>query len=306
MRQPTLSRILVAIISTTTVTMVGACGSVEEGKYPTKSYTAEISNPSSLPITNDLRVAVVWGTRTSTGNTYQASQDIALGISGVGSFTIDLFQAPPAAVLMKSNMLNEEFPDDGTMLGIGTPVVYEDKNGNGKLDMIATGATAPVDAIVGADARLLIFYVDGQAVPTWLNSLQGLDGQLDVGFNLVNVPKLCLGSDCEKVNSKIYSPGDTFSLPLIADPRLNEIMCIESKGSTGSGKVENMGTQTPAAYPTPANATCNPNGHSYSETTCVELNTGLCEGSHSECTTRTWDISDSLNPPSGWPCEINN
>lgn len=301
---------ILAITALSANLALAACGSTEDTPFPTKSYTAEVSNSAGVTVSPSLRVAVVWGNVAKNGNTYQVSQDVPLGLTGVGSFTLDLVQPPPAALLMTTNQVNEERPNDGTLFGLGSPVIYEDKNGNGKLDMVAPGTSQPVDAIVGADARLLIMYIDATTVPAWLASPASNDdfeGQLTVGFNLVHIPEFCFASDCPEDKAKVYQPGESFSLPLTADPRLNAMMCSKASGSsTGSSGVINMENAKPDAYPTAENVTCDSDGDSYSETTCAATIEGLCEGEHTECMTRVWNVPDPANPPQDWPCKLSN
>ena len=81
--------------------------------------------------------------------------------------------------------LNDPGASSAGSFAFGTVVEYVDRNGNGKLDLLAADAGAYVDQVIATNVETSIAYFEGP-IPSQL--LQGIRGTPHDGYNLFEVP----------------------------------------------------------------------------------------------------------------------
>lgn len=96
----------------------------------------------------------------------------ALPVALSTSTTLNIFEAPPASLLVPAGMGKAAF-------GLGRLLVYDDSNRNGRRD--------PSELIVGIDPPLALLYMP-QAIPAGQSLTTG---DLPAGFRQVVLPQLC-------------------------------------------------------------------------------------------------------------------
>ena len=199
------------------VAAIAACNGSLSGSTDKPSVLATIhgtvvaSQSVSLGST-PLAVAILWA-KALPGSTRVMSTSVAVKPTFPSSFSLDFTDVPPDSVMF--DIANIECggppcdkPDAAPLhipIALGVLVVYEDVNRNGKLDLVAPGAPAYVDKIVGEST--VIVYTE-QPLPQDQNyfSIPGIDGSvLKAGYNWDRVHRW----DCE--------PGDGGFNPLQAE-----------------------------------------------------------------------------------------
>jgi hypothetical protein len=302
---------LQSAIASTLLLAVGACGSLESDDTPGQvllTLTGEVTNQAQITPASEVRMALVWSAEPLESETaFNASQDVPMTAQFPATFSIEITSPPPAELTISRDDLPEKEKDElppGFAFAIGTLAVYEDRNGNGQLDLIGGGADA-IDGILGLDEELLVLYFEG----SW-----------QLGYNLVRIPDCVFGiagghePPCSD-SARVFAPVDgviaDLQIPLSADPKLARWMCerFDDSDSIAVGRPpEDMGTATPpAGYPAmdDPNIYCGFDGRSYVYQNCVETMEGPCSGSSITCTDATqWHVPDAASPPADWPCII--
>jgi hypothetical protein len=218
-------------------------------------------------------------------------------------------------------------------VAFGTVVAYEDKNTNGKLDLVGANAQSFVDRIVGANEDLIVVYVDG-AIPND-DELRDDARNLPVsGYNLLQRPTACaldeLATDEEGGTPSAAPPAppctpkpnlwlpmsSLYELALTDSPTINAWMCKEPRntspltsGSGGVAVIQMSGR--PAVYPTANDPKlqCITGGSRYiyggTAPTCTSVYKGACEGTETRCEAngQPGQMYERPTPvPSDWPC----
>jgi hypothetical protein len=228
-------------------------------------------------------------------------------------------------------------------VAVGSVVAYEDKNGNGKLDLVDDGATSYIDRILGANEKMLLVYTEGSHFPAELTAPNGTTPSL--GYNLMNLGEPCAAGEatdrattdqggaagrgsppppCDASNQGGWLPMTTlYELPLTADPRFGKIMCKSSSffgegGSGGGDAIYESDVYYPGKPVTPGpgpdgkypakndpNVYCQDGGRVYSYTKCEEISQGLCKGTIVSCTSSLHGFpAGATTPPADWPCTV--
>jgi hypothetical protein len=264
------------------------CGSLD-GHTGTPGALATVQgalvDPSMYSVLNDVRVAVVWENVDGAG--YSASEDLPVQPVFPSSFVVQLDGPPPEAALGVPKGFD-------VPLAAGVVVAYEDRNGNGKLDLVPGDAGAFIDRIVGANESLYLVYIGGPVPP---QATQGTVGTPTPGYNLVQT------QSCETAPSGPSSGAGS------------------SSGGAGSGSGSTTGTDAGApaeagvADPgaplngcTPPPAQWLPMTSRYDLTVSSDpkVNQIMCEnggsnGSISAGTGTGWDVGAQGTPPGGYP-----
>jgi hypothetical protein len=176
----------------------------------------------------------------------------------------------------------------------GRLVAFDDRNGNGALDLIAPGTSELVDQIVWLDTDHMLSWREGEAV----------DGAPPPGFAVVSVrcPEGSAGADEGRMCPRWHGADEPLTLtlvPMALGPREH---CAEVTGP----EVERAGTipAQSAANPPPAGGHCTENGLTYLlPSVCTPRIEGdLCGAT--VCESVVYYIEDPETPPANWPCEI--
>src|SRR5262249_1608251 len=115
---------------------IAACGTAAGATYdpPLLSFNGTIAS-SSVATAATVRVALVWKLPDSAGASLQAAQELAVRAEFPATFHLDVGQLPPPEVITPIES-TKTGPTAATGYAFGTLVVYEDTNGNGKLDLV--------------------------------------------------------------------------------------------------------------------------------------------------------------------------
>jgi hypothetical protein len=200
-------------------------------------------------------------------------------------------------------------------VAIGSVVAYVDENGNGKLDLVADGASGYIDRIAATNDKLLVVYLQGDFPVADLT--KGASGTPALGYNLYTecsdtyVPPVSAGSRCANppappaACTPTWSTIDTpISLAVANDPHVNSLMCLSNdQASSGGGSGGGITATQPSVYPDPCDphVYCADDGSWYTFQTCTVSERGICEGTDTFCATSTY--ARPTPTPTGWPCK---
>lgn len=172
-------------------------------------------------------------------------------------------------------------------------MVYDDRNGNGTLDLLDASATSEIDALVGARGDLEVWYVAGGVPRTGDQDGGGRFDFLELGYQVV------------VWDEESGRAVESLELPLVVDERVRSIVCADPFGAPF--EIADKGTTPPAAYPVEGDFfACYPDG------TRFEWDREGCKVTHWDylcppnvmCHLETYWIADPAAPPAGWPCEV--
>ena len=181
------------------------------------------------------------------GPSYNVAEDLPVQPVFPSSFVIPLDQPPPPGAFLPSNQ-GLTF-----QLAMGFVVAYEDRNGNGKLDLVSDDAGAFVDRIVGANPQgMALIYLQG-TLPTGDGGLVDSDGHSpSLGYGLYSVGP-CAGDSGDAggrrpcVETRWFDVSTPHDLELSSDSEIDQRMCANYGSadslSTGSGAGWSVDTQ---------------------------------------------------------------
>lgn len=279
-----------------------ACGSLDgQADKPTTLATihGELSNASGVSTGSSVRVAIVW----MNGTKYSVAEDLPVQPVFPSQFKLALTAPPPDDALFPAKIAGGA---TDLKAAYGFVVAYEDRNQNGKLDLVENEQHTFIDKIVGANRTLGVFYLAGTA--SQASSTSDSAGSIpSPGYNLVTV-STCTGDPCDDgLRTQFSSLNEPYDLAVTADPAVNQLMCRDyGKGSASASgsnipdwNVAQQGTPT-GGFPIPGSPslTCIDGGYSIQD--CNEISTGLCD-EHVDCKVKTVVLGGAAKP-AGWPC----
>jgi hypothetical protein len=293
------------------VPLLAACGNGAPGTHYNPPYAtlhgAIVSSSVQTPA--DVRVALVWEVQGAGAGapTLRAAQELGVRTDFPVKFTLDVNALPPAEALstIDSAKAAAAGVDPNLRIGKGTLLVYEDTNGNGRLDLLPVDAQTTVDRVLGVPDSLAVVYVEGTPPPPLTDGpLAGFT--LASGFNLLREPTYTdpqpgCGAQCfpQATGSWALLPLDTeITIALTADPALSRYLCQQGQGTMGAGGSVCNHPGCPIDVP-PAGAqlTCSADRLSYVYKVC---NSSLCGPSW--CFYGSGTRSAGAPIPTGWPC----
>jgi hypothetical protein len=337
-------------VSSIALVALAGCGSLStktNSDPALATIQGQLVNPDSVAVTGNVRVAVVW----QAASGFNVAEDLPLQPVFPSSFTIQLDDPPPASAMTSSADFfggGAAAPTTGTgvaptgpngavasqdkplaaplssptssdaEVALGVVVAYVDKNGNGKLDLVPTGADGYVDQILATNTSELVIYVQGTIPTTAVDEKGNLPEE---GYNLYSGCDVALpyspspGSICANPPDAgppqptcylqwlaITSP---ITLSVANDPQVNSIMCQTTPGGSETVGATEPLPGRPTTYPNPCdpNLGCAPDGSSYTYGSCQTVPTGICEGTQENCTSVSY--SRPSPAPSDWPCLAN-
>lgn len=332
--------------------LAAGCGSLGDVDHrePLAVLQGQLTQTSAAATAapSNVRIAVVW--MNVVGDGYRVTQDVQATPVFPSSFRLELTDPPPREAMMTRDSHKAEAPGEAPTapsssggatpdpdtdkvntrsetdkwpadfgLAYGAVVAYEDKNGNGKLDLVDDGASSYVDRILGANEDLALLYIEG-TVPA---EAKDKNGKLpSAGYNIYRgLGRTCEADATNETPSKGGQPArcgapewlgmnTLYDLPLTADPKFAKIMC-RSGASAGSGSESALAaTPTPGpgpngAYPKAGdpNLYCAADGKTYYYSECKTYSEGLCKGDIMTCSSTSWSMP-TATPPQGWPCTV--
>lgn len=261
-----------------------ACGGLADdtqkpGALATMNGTLAVQNGATAP--GSVRVALVWSTEgqeQKTGPRYNVAEDLEVAPAFPARFQLTLRNPPPAEalVLLEKDM---DMP-----VAVGSVVAYEDKNGNGKLDLVDAKASSFVDGIVGTNDDLLVVWLSREPSANLIAEMRDPQGGIPhAGYNLYRTHRsICsvsnggnggdmggseapnpkpsgivpltepVGNGCEP-NVTAWLPIDApFDLPITNDPKFNQLMCRSKDGGTAPTSPDAPPPATPSTSSSPA------------------------------------------------------
>ncbi|MEA2698133.1 MAG: hypothetical protein QOI66_2404, partial [Myxococcales bacterium] len=122
--------------------------------------------------------------------------------------------------------------DPNLRMAAGTLVVYEDTNGNGKLDLLTVDSKSTIDRVLGVPTGLTLLYVEGTPPP--VNTTGYFSGvTLQRGFNLLQEPGWQAAAPVVPLSSAAWQlvPLSTeIAISLTASPQLSKYVCEKNPG----------------------------------------------------------------------------
>jgi hypothetical protein len=288
---------------------LAACGSLD-AQTTTAPTLATIQgtlvNPNAIPITGDVRVAVIWKTAPG-GKGFNIAEDLPVKASFPAAFTIQLSDPPPMSAMTLDG------PPDASpappLAAIGVVVAYVDKNGNGKLDLVDNGAGAYVDQILATSGDTGLLYIEGN--PPVYPPDSGIGGKTVAGYNVYSLcnplPPPTPGSICQPppCNDEVLPISTPITLSASTDPLTSDLMCASgpTSASSSGSSAPSATPGRPVTYPSPCdvNLLCADDGSSYQFDTCTTVPDGICKGTSQTCTAVVYDRPSPT--PSDWPCK---
>lgn len=289
-----------------------ACGSAASESYNPPLATLHGTITSAAVTTSPtVRVALVWNlplSATNMGATFRATQELDVRAEFPASFRLDVRNVPPAEVMQTVDSSKQ--PGGPTAYAMGTLVVYEDTNQNGKLDLIPQSANASADRVLGAPERLEIIYLEGGSVPKTAGAPTSDIDSVDLlrGFNLVLEPETApLAPGCSDCGSPVgaWARLDTSAalpIALTANPQLSRSICELAGGVSvgGSGSCKPCHGEQCADCKIPAGTpvTCNADRTAFVAHACTGAS--VCDALL--CQTISGQRDSGAPAPVSWPC----
>lgn len=331
------ARLLIACLGAIAACSTGSLsGSTDRPSVLATIHGTVEASPSGSPPSNELSVAIVWQ-KVLPSSTQMVSTSVPVRPAFPSSFSLDLTDLPPDSAitdLAEFNCGNPpcDYPDSGPFhlrVAFGEVVVYEDLNHNGQLDLVAPGAPAYLDKVVGGSVESAILYIE-KLLPQDQGyfPIPGADGSvLRAGYNWFRAHRW----DCEPgdggpfnpcVESVVYRSIDTpvslqmFDLPY-EQIGANAYMCTVIPPVVGGSWVPSdpqpgspqLTQESPADFGGPlptaddSELVCDsPTSFRYHEN-CTTTSAGVCLTITTTCTT---DVEVTLPAgtaaPADWPC----
>jgi hypothetical protein len=327
-----------------------ACGDLgdDQSKPPLVVIEGQLQQQASVavepPSSAAVRVALVWQTGSSG---FKTSVDVETIAEFPSKFRLALNDPPPAVAMTSGASSEAATPTENPLIGddvvvppqprvqpknvgdgsgtswaIGTIVAYEDRNGNGQLDLVEADQPE-TDRVLGANKNLLVVYVesaagDGHDLATFFDA----SAEPARGYNLLQrtpceARKKATGTDdpppapCRKFSGEWLPLTTLYALPLSAAPELAEMMCRSSEGSTTIARptdqtpvpVDDLPPIESGQRPTKDQVRCAPDGRSFTYVECTTTSQGLCKANESRC--RTLNVfMKTAEPRADWLCTV--
>ncbi len=283
------------------------CGSAAGPSYepPYLTLGGTITSSSvSTPAT--VRVALVW----RLGQSFREAQELDVRAEFPVKFRLDVRALPPKEVIASIDP-SKTAPGRPTGYAFGTLVVYEDTNGNGKLDLVPVDATASTDRVLGAPEGLEVIYLEGGGIPKNPNAPPTDEDFVEhtAGFNLVVEPTRvdpepgCTSCAPTFVSAWTRLPLDAdLSVALTADPQLSRALCEQTggEGATASSACQPcLGDAcSRCSIATDARVTCNADKTAFVAFSCTA--NSVCADHVCKYISGRRIATDPV--PAAWPC----
>jgi hypothetical protein len=241
-----------------------------------------------------VRVAIVW--ITTEARAVAATATVTPQFPSAFQLTLDT--VPPDEVMMTADEGPWKRGEFG--MAIGAIVAFEDRNGNGALDLASKGDAAFPDAVAGVVENRLVFYSEGPPPP---ELEQQVGAPVPRGFAIA----VTGGKRGEFDGLLALRPAtETISLTLRDSTAVEWqfLMCRDLKSSTTlvTGAVT-PAPGLPPAFPDPQDpdVRCEPDG-SYVLERCTVVRQEVCGDRELDCPGTRYTPADPGHPPAGWPC----
>jgi hypothetical protein len=148
--------------------LLSGCGSAAGPTYAPKLGTLNgtVTSNTSVATPAEVRVALVWSTFPTGGASFslQMAQDVTVRAEFPAQFRLDLETLPPDAAMITPDPAKaaEAGASPGSRVALGALVVYDDVDGDGRLELIAPGASTSSDRVLGVAEDFMVLYFEGQ------------------------------------------------------------------------------------------------------------------------------------------------
>lgn len=283
----------------------GGCGELGEADAEPSVLTTisgGLSDLGDLEVEGELRVALIWRNGSAEyvpgeGPPYHIAHDVPVSTELPARFTLELTEPPPAIALREitAETSDTDFPP-GSSYAVGALVVYDDRDGDGALDLLDAGSSAEVDRLVGARGDLEVWYVTGGVPRT-----AGQDGGGQYDF-------LQLGYQVVEWDGEEGHLLDDVDIPLVVEEHLRTIVCADPFGAPFQVRMHDAADQ-PDVYPTDPvtdRFECSPDGlwFEWDRTGCKAVHWDTLCPTDEVCPLDAYWVPDAASPPDGWPCEV--
>jgi hypothetical protein len=314
---------------------IAACGQLSGDTGSPSTLTTihgtVVSDSTSTP-PKALATAIIWYEKLADGTLHEAADSVPVSGTFPASFSIALKSVPPASATADlSNVFatSAGLAATGVNVAWGFVVAYDDRNGNGQLDLVDASASQYVDEIEGVADRV-IFYLDKPVPSSLVTSPQfalvGIDGSMpNVGYNLV-LPEsnYCFadadagvaGACARGLKWEDMATSITLSLGMgnvIAPRDLQQLMCSAGPNDDGPFGPSTVSTISVADFAGALPAANDPDVYcddldnfEYASS-CTTSAAGPCQPENTVCAEKTIVTLDPaggspIAPPAGWPC----
>jgi hypothetical protein len=325
------------LLSALLLPIAAGCGSLPEAPgdaaaLATMNGTLSVASGAQAPAS--VRVALVWRTDLGEGDQrgFNVAEDLEVAPQFPARFQLTVRNAPPASALFLAEK------DFDMKIAVGSVVAYEDKNQNGKLDLVPAKSTSFVDGIVGANDELIVVWLPKEPTAALARELRDPQGGLPrAGYNLYKrQTPLCTvtggnnpgaetvpgapATPCTGTTDIRWLPIDApFDLPIVTDPKFNSLMCQSTDPGPGPDGPPEVGPTPAPADPNPGGPSgpsvpqgpfpaagsrglvCSPDGRRFTYSDCREPR--LCEA-ESSCAAEVETLPPGAAAPAGWPCTV--
>ncbi len=298
-----------ALLATTLAALLGGlsgCGALADAGDPGPALWAvrcEVTQAEAGLEPTSLRAALLWSKTPGSGpwtvtdprtarvsGIAHVAQDVPVETHFPARFDLSLYELPPEDAFVPGEQLDAEW--EGWRVAFAALVLYDDQDGDGRLDMLPPDAEDWVDRVVGPTQAygFWIFQADSAPPPEQDGITPGLT---------VKVPNDALGG---------LQPGDPeyedwlrdpiLPIGLAEDPTQQILMCSEPV------EVQHLYREADCEYgEPPADMRCSPDGRTYSAMRFETNQAGPCTAIINETILDncSWPEGD---PPPDWPCDL--
>jgi hypothetical protein len=290
--------------------VLAGCGEAAAPSYspPFTTLYGRITS-SSIPTPAEVRVALVWKHRDPQGNILRAAQELAVHADFPVNFRLDITTLPPDEAMNVGRTANGT-PNPSMRYATGTVVVYEDTDGNGRLDLAPIDAPAMGDRVLGTPQGISVLYLEAGAATA---------SGAHPGFNLRREAVLADpapgANPCQPsvVTPQAFLPSSTpLDISLTGSPELSREVCqftpappaadagcVGDAASLATPVQGDAGCSAPASVPQGAVVTCSSDKRAFEYKSCF-LPSSFCGAS--SCLYGCGQLAGGEPAPSGWPC----
>jgi hypothetical protein len=261
------------------------------------SVRGQVNNAAGVPITSGVRAAIMWF---GGGDKHYRAQSVPLGPNFPESLEVKVNELPPAGAIWPQGFAS------------GNIVVYEDRNGDGKLDMVTPGEPAYRDLVIGVVDGARVVFLESASVEAPFEATDG--SQPGPGFSLLvtdlNPPPCGDPDGCPPPSS--YKPIDTAVTLRMTTAWNDRNFACETWELFGPGGPETMlpepqavrhpAGEMPAKFAPDISDCTDP--RTLSVFSCQVSEKPFCRyGNPPEiCSHDIYTLAPSATPPEGWPC----
>ena len=219
------TRITAVALLVASLLVAPACGEIDDPENPGQALwvlRGKLTEAPEAPAvtTSALRVAFVWQRHLEDDGVAVISQDVPVTPDFPARFTLEVYDPPPESAMHEAEELEEDFEGMDFRAAVAQILVYDDLNGNGRLDILSHDAEDYIDYVVGYAEDYMVVYIEGNPPP------YELDGVVFVrGLNLIH-----FDYDSDGWSPEVEQlPLDTeLHIDVGDDPDLQYLMCDQS------------------------------------------------------------------------------